>query len=144
VHPIPILTEPRERVWAGSRLGRHGDRIGELWLAWGGSRTAAEPGPGTTLDELANRHGAFFCGTRGDLAANGRFPQLANLLDTGAWLSVPVHPDDALAAAHEGRVPCVTPPVRPFAPDDDRPGRNATCVGGQPRMAGEGPVTRTR
>jgi mannose-6-phosphate isomerase len=94
VRPVPA---PSLRPWAGSRLLAYGSSVGELWLAGPASTVADQSGAEDTLDDLATRHGAAFVGTAGLARYGGRFPLLAKLIDAGDWLSLQVHPDDALA-----------------------------------------------
>ncbi len=95
IRPLPDL---HERVWGGTRLDPAGTRqIGEAWLAGPANRIAAGPDAGRSLDEIARRDGAAFVGTRAFDRLGPRFPLLVKLLDPVAWLSVQVHPDDALA-----------------------------------------------
>ncbi len=104
--PLAIAPDPRQRAWAGSRLGGPGSGVGELWLAHGGSTVSDGPHAGRTLDELAEAHPYDLVGTRATAAASGRFPLLAKLLDTAGWLSVQVHPDNAMAQRVEGPGAC--------------------------------------
>jgi mannose-6-phosphate isomerase len=94
VRPIP---EASVRPWAGTRLAAHGASVGELWLAAPRSVVLDGDGGRATLDELAVRHGAAFVGTAGIERYGSRFPLLAKLIDAADWLSLQVHPDDALA-----------------------------------------------
>jgi mannose-6-phosphate isomerase len=57
----------------------------------------SEQSPPTTLDDLAAATGEALVGTRGMALLGPRFPLLAKLIDAGDWLSLQVHPDDALA-----------------------------------------------
>ena len=95
--PLRPIPAPSPRPWAGSRLAAHGDDVGELWLAGPGSivQVGAE-GP-RTLDELAAEVGDALVGSAGLARYGARFPLLAKLIDAGDWLSLQVHPDDALA-----------------------------------------------
>ncbi|MEO5966565.1 MAG: type I phosphomannose isomerase catalytic subunit, partial [Candidatus Limnocylindrales bacterium] len=85
------------RPWAGTRLGDPGAGIGELWLAGPGSRVEAHD-PGSTLDMIAAVGGARFVGERAMTRLGARFPLIVKLIDAAEWLSLQVHPDDALAA----------------------------------------------
>ena len=107
----PVL---KEKIWGGTRLAEllgktaaKGRRIGESWeLAdhpHGTSRVVAGPLAGRTLREVLSRHGPAILGR--DLAARRwaeRFGLLVKFIDASDRLSVQVHPDDALAAAHGG------------------------------------------
>lgn len=107
----PVL---KEKIWGGTRLAEllgktaaKGRRIGESWeLAdhpHGTSRVAAGPLAGRTLREVLSRHGPAILGR--ELAARRwaeRFGLLVKFIDASDRLSVQVHPDDALAAAHGG------------------------------------------
>ena len=81
--------------------------MGELWVAGPGSIVEAPASVGTasgahTLDELAAVEGAALVGSRAIALLGARFPLLVKLIDAGDWLSLQVHPDDALAAALYG------------------------------------------
>ncbi len=66
------------------------------------SEIATGPYVGRTLDDVAVALGADLVGTAAPDRPGPRFPLLVKLLDPAAWLSVQVHPDDALARAHAG------------------------------------------
>jgi mannose-6-phosphate isomerase len=98
LRPLRPRPAPSQRPWAGSRLAAHGTSVGELWLAGPGSVVVDGVGAGpATLDELAARHGAALIGTAAIERYGARFPLLAKLIDAADWLSLQVHPDDALA-----------------------------------------------
>jgi mannose-6-phosphate isomerase len=85
------------RPWAGHRLGADGEQVGELWLAGPDSVAETALGP-MTLDEVAATAGMAFVGRNGMRLLGARFPLLVKLIDAAGWLSLQVHPDDALAA----------------------------------------------
>jgi mannose-6-phosphate isomerase len=70
--------------------------VGELWLAGPDSVVATEAGD-RTLDALAAELGEALVGARGMALLGPRFPLIVKLIDAGDWLSLQVHPDDALA-----------------------------------------------
>jgi mannose-6-phosphate isomerase len=92
--PVPA---PSVRPWAGSRLAPADAHVGELWLAGPDSRVVGSDGGTLTLDELAAIHGPALVGTAGMARYGARFPLLVKLIDAADWLSLQVHPDDALA-----------------------------------------------
>jgi mannose-6-phosphate isomerase len=116
--PLRLVPDLRPRVWGGTRLGPVGPAtvggavpvaglpaagpIGEAWVAWDGCLVATGPEAGRTLGEVVADDPAGALGTDGVAVAGGRFPILVKILDTGAWLSLQVHPDDATAARLEG------------------------------------------
>jgi mannose-6-phosphate isomerase len=87
---------PSVRPWAGSRLDTADAHVGELWLAGPDSVVAIDGGE-RTLDALAAAHGEDLVGRRGMALLGARFPLIAKLIDAADWLSLQVHPDDALA-----------------------------------------------
>jgi mannose-6-phosphate isomerase len=91
--PVPL---PSTRPWAGSRLALAGEHVGELWLA-GPDSVVRTAGGDRTLDALAAEHREALVGSRGMALLGPRFPLLAKVIDAGDWLSLQVHPDDALA-----------------------------------------------
>jgi mannose-6-phosphate isomerase len=97
---LRLVPEPKQRVWAGNRLG---SGVGESWLIHEANRVE---GDGGTLAEAARAMGERLLGRRGIAAARGRFPLLVKLLDAADWLSVQVHPDDAQAGELEGADQC--------------------------------------
>ena len=101
--PFRVEALPKERVWGGSRLRRSGALpIGELWVAGPWLTAADGPHVGRTLEDLAADVGAALVGSTAGAGPGPRFPLLLKLLDTAAWLSVQVHPDDATARTLEG------------------------------------------
>lgn len=95
---LPLRPEPKASVrpWAGIRLGPAASSVGELWLA--GPASVVETAAGReTLDQMAAREREVLVGTRGMALLGARFPLLVKLIDAAEWLSLQVHPDDALA-----------------------------------------------
>lgn len=96
------------RVWGGrgiaSSLGRAlpaGDPVGESWEIHGSLPVLSGPYAGQTLDQLLHSVGRQRL--LGSWAPPGDdFPLLAKWLDCQDWLSLQVHPDDALARELEG------------------------------------------
>lgn len=101
--PLRVVPLAKERVWGGTRLMPPRTLpIGELWVAGPWIAVGAGPHAGRTLEDLATELGATLVGTAAPSGPGPRFPLLAKLLDPAAWLSVQVHPDDALARTLEG------------------------------------------
>ena len=96
----PLRPIPRRsiRPWAGGRLGREDEHVGELWLAGPDSVVDTEEGRSLTLGELAASTGEAFVGTRAMRLLGPRFPLLVKVIDAAEWLSLQVHPSDELAA----------------------------------------------
>ena len=98
---IRIEPDLRHRVWGGTRLTPPGGPvIGEAWLAGPWSEIGAGSDAAATLASLAAAQGARLTGR--DAPDPERFPLLAKILDPAEWLSVQVHPNDALALQLEG------------------------------------------
>ena len=109
--PLRMIPVEKERVWGGSRLRPpRALPIGEVWAASPWSIVASGAWSGTRLEDVAAAGGAELLGTampdRRSAAVPGAggpsFPLLVKLLDPAAWLSVQVHPDDAVARRLEG------------------------------------------
>lgn len=101
--PLRLVPLAKERVWGGTRLAPPAAMpIGELWLAGPWIEVAFGEQAGRTLDEAAEAMGADLVGTAAPQGPGPRFPLLAKLLDPADWLSVQVHPDDAIARRLEG------------------------------------------
>jgi mannose-6-phosphate isomerase len=94
--PLRPVPAPSVRPWAGSRLAPAAEQVGELWLC-GPDSVVATPDGDRTLDDLAAELGEALVGRRGMALLGARFPLLAKLIDAADWLSLQVHPDDALA-----------------------------------------------
>lgn len=94
VKPLPVV-----RVWGGRRLAEwrqfptSKEPIGESWEVFG--ELAVEDGD-CSLDELCRRQGRQLLGSWAPDPQAG-FPLLIKWLDCQQWLSVQVHPDDAVA-----------------------------------------------
>lgn len=90
-----------ERVWGGKRLAELFGRdlpdfpVGESWEVHGELEVSEGPLKGRTLNRLVEEFGRELLGGRGNPAES--FPLLTKWLDCREWLSVQVHPDDALA-----------------------------------------------
>lgn len=97
--PLRPAAVPSPRPWAGSRLGQG---VGELWVAGPASVVTLGGGARVTLDGLAASAGEALVGTAGIARLGRRFPLLAKLIDAADWLSLQVHPDDALARRLSG------------------------------------------
>ncbi len=103
----PLLFEPilSERPWGGrglqTMLGKTlppGEKIGESWEIYSASVIANGALAGRTLRAVLDEYGEAL-GPRHD----DDFPLLVKFLDAQEWLSVQVHPDDALAKQLEGQ-----------------------------------------
>jgi mannose-6-phosphate isomerase len=66
-------------------------------VAGPGATVTLANGRTLTLDELAADAGVALVGTRGLALLGRRFPLLVKLIDAGDWLSLQVHPSDAIA-----------------------------------------------
>ena len=91
----PYLRRVSDRGPDGASVAP-GEQVGELWLAGPDSLVATETGA-RTLDALAADLGEALCRQRGMALLGSRFPLIVKLIDAGDWLSLQVHPDDALA-----------------------------------------------
>jgi mannose-6-phosphate isomerase len=108
--PLRLRPELYAKVWGGERLAdldaeRHGPPgpVGEAWLAGPDSRIADGPFAGQSLQAVLLAEPAALLGSSWPQATPPTFPLLVKLLDTQAWLSVQVHPDDDYAQLHEGQ-----------------------------------------
>jgi mannose-6-phosphate isomerase len=100
----PFVVEPilKERVWGGSRLGQHDPPFGEAWIVSAQSPIGSGPFTGLTVDEAVATTPIDILGQRVFDTEGPVFPLLIKLLDPADWLSIQVHPDDALAIELEG------------------------------------------
>ncbi len=109
----PLIFEPLlKRIrWGGRRLGSHlqkpigeGNDYAESWeLADHGrdqSRIIGGPFNGKTLRQLMQSHPHEMLGAHAGLT---QFPLLIKFLDANDWLSLQVHPDDALARRFDSK-----------------------------------------
>ncbi len=107
LYPLLLTPSLHTRVWGGRLLHtRYGkplptaDPYGESWELHDSATVANGPLAGQTVGELTRTYGAALIGTASDPSQG--FPLLVKLLDCNDWLSVQVHPDDALAQVLEG------------------------------------------
>ncbi len=99
----PLILTPRadSRVWGGRRVSELFGRVvpegpvGESWEIYGELPVASGPFKGRSLDSLVAEFGCELLGRRGEPERG--FPLLTKWLDCKGWLSVQIHPDDALA-----------------------------------------------
>lgn len=105
----PILLSPalHTRVWGGRKLETALHKTlptdapyGESWEMHDSATVASGKYAGRTLGDLLAEFGAALIGDASDPAEG--FPLLLKFLDANQWLSVQVHPDDAIAAELEG------------------------------------------
>jgi mannose-6-phosphate isomerase len=99
--PFRVKAKTVARVWGGKRLDpQASEPIGEKWEIHG--ENELEDGS-ETLDQLTRRLGRSFLGEWAPDPEEG-FPLLIKWLDCQDWLSIQVHPDDALVKPqHRGK-----------------------------------------
>ncbi len=100
--PFRLRPELKERVWGGTRLGAHEPPYGEAWIVSDGSTIVDGPLADRTLASAVAEFSVEILGQHVFEREGARFPLLIKLLDPADWLSVQVHPDDALARELEG------------------------------------------
>lgn len=100
-YPLQLIPTYRDYIWGGQRL-RPGQRTAEAWVVFAENRVAHGPLAGRTLAQVTAEDPVRLLGEPVAAQADGRFPLLIKLLDCAQWLSLQVHPDDALALALEG------------------------------------------
>ena len=107
--PYPFLFEPslHVKVWGGRAMENilhkslpPNEPVGESWEIYSGNRIVNGELSGQTLEEVTAKFPNHILGK--DSAKDG-FPLLIKFLDAQDWLSVQVHPDDALAQELEGQ-----------------------------------------
>jgi mannose-6-phosphate isomerase len=100
-HPLSLKPRPEARVWGGRRLAELFGRelppgaVGESWEVHGELLVEGGPFHGRSLNSLVDEYDLSLLGRRGQ--GQPSFPLLTKWLDCREWLSVQVHPDDALA-----------------------------------------------
>src|SRR5690242_6726517 len=92
----------RDYVWGGDRLRPGHAPTAEAWVVWEGDHIESGPLTGRPLGEAAAEHGQALLGRKAVAKTGDRFPLLIKLLDCAQWLSLQVHPNDALAVKLEG------------------------------------------
>ncbi|SFJ00398.1 mannose-6-phosphate isomerase [Paenibacillus sp. UNC496MF] len=111
-YPLQFKPEMKERIWGGRALERFGlelpeGAIGEGWMIGdhpnGTTKVMNGELAGLGLDEIRERYGREFFGTKG-YAENGRFPLLIKLLDCNDDLSIQVHPTDSYEKLPKGEL----------------------------------------
>lgn len=108
LYPMKFTPLFREKVWGGQRIGKvlgldSGplENCGEAWILSGveGAETLVANGflAGNDLNELAEVYMGDLLGDDVYDRFGDAFPLLVKFIDSNDWLSVQVHPDDALA-----------------------------------------------
>ncbi len=101
--PLTLIPGYRDYVWGGRRLRPQvSGPTAEAWIIFEGNALAGEEPDSVTLQMAADRFGADLLGTRTLQRSGLRFPILIKIIDTAAWLSLQVHPNDEQAARLEG------------------------------------------
>lgn len=100
--PFRLQAELKERVWGGDRLGAHEPPFGEAWIVCDQNLIVDGPHQGRTLARVIASAPVEILGQAVLDAEGAVFPLLIKLLDPADWLSIQVHPDDALALEIEG------------------------------------------
>jgi mannose-6-phosphate isomerase len=112
-YPLQFKAEMKERIWGGRALERFGlelpeGPIGEGWMIGdhpnGTTKVINGELAGLGLDEIREKYGREFFGSKGFSERNGRFPLLIKLLDCNDDLSVQVHPTDDYEGLPEGEL----------------------------------------
>ncbi|MEI7490649.1 MAG: type I phosphomannose isomerase catalytic subunit [Bacteroidota bacterium] len=109
LYPLKFKPLFREKIWGGQKLKSSlGLNIpprtdtGEAWMLSGvpGSQTRVANGflKGNELNELLEIYMDELVGEKNFAKHKEEFPILVKFIDANDWLSVQVHPDDALAA----------------------------------------------
>jgi len=109
LYPLKFKPLFREKIWGGQKMRSSlgidftpHPNIGEAWMLSGvpGSQTKVSNGflKGNELNELLEVYMDELLGERIFLKHKEEFPILIKFIDASDWLSVQVHPDDALAA----------------------------------------------
>ncbi len=109
LYPLKFKPLFREKIWGGQKMKSSlgfdfapGKDIGEAWMLSGvpGSQTKVSNGflKGNELNELLEVYMDELVGEKAFTRNKEQFPVLIKFLDANDWLSVQVHPDDALAA----------------------------------------------
>jgi mannose-6-phosphate isomerase len=109
LYPLKFIPLLQSRIWGGRELGRvlskvlpAEGRIGESWELSGvpGYDSVIANGPlrGTTLRQAVEKYNGALVGERVYAQYGAEFPVLIKFIDAQDDLSIPVHPDDALAA----------------------------------------------
>ena len=99
---LRLVPEFRSRVWGGQSLKPTDPPTGEAWIVHEDNYVDGGPFNGKQLKEIAAESGADLLGSEPFGRTGNRFPLLIKLLDCADWLSIQVHPDDALAAEMVG------------------------------------------
>ncbi|MBU3927420.1 MAG: class I mannose-6-phosphate isomerase [Bacteroidetes bacterium] len=109
LYPFKFKPVFKEKIWGGhqlkTKLGMdYGalDNCGEAWVMSGveGNPTLVENGflEGNELNELVEIYMGDLVGEKNFEQFGNEFPLLIKFIDAADWLSIQVHPDDALAA----------------------------------------------
>ncbi len=109
LYPLKFIPLFKEKVWGGEKirtdLGMDFSPLlncGEAWVLSGvpGSQTVVSNGflKGNGLNELVEVYMDDLVGEKAFDRYKEQFPILVKFIDSNDWLSIQVHPDDALAA----------------------------------------------
>lgn len=112
LYPLKFKPIFKEKIWGGNKIKTvleldYGDlpNCGEVWVISGveGNKSVVENGflKDNELNELVEVYMGDFVGEKIFDRFGNEFPLLIKFIDANDWLSVQVHPDDALAASRK-------------------------------------------
>ena len=102
LYPLQLTPEYRPYVWGGARLRPDVVPTAEAWVVYEMNQIAGGHYTGQALQTLIKDDPQTVLGSRVFARTGSRFPILIKLLDCAQWLSLQVHPDNALAEQIEG------------------------------------------
>ena len=112
LYPLPFAPIFKDKIWGGDKIKTvlYKDfsplrNCGEMWVLSGHNDDVSVVSDGPLAEnDLNELIGIFFddlMGSKRFSEDNPRFPLLVKIINSNSWLSIQVHPDDALAAKLE-------------------------------------------
>jgi mannose-6-phosphate isomerase len=110
LYPLILSPTVKNYIWGGKKLlkladpadSRAVEPVAEIWAIFGENKIKNGAYFGYTLNQLTQKEPVALLGHSFGQSAIQDFPILIKVLDCHQWLSIQVHPDDALALELEG------------------------------------------